>query len=773
MINTIINNTNLDNIFKIYYGKQPIKIGYFKDKLVFAQGLLLSFDWRYLESITVNGQVYYPDALGIVLPKKANVIWSAKPLRYCNIDVDGGEFIMEDHTTIGTSGYVDKLPLNVVFKVNEKYVFTNEINDYIEKLTPLIGLEIIPVEHNVYGNQQAGVVAPELISGTMWNDVTDWTWMTDRGKIVYSSTSNKSANNGYDGDVILPTTYEASGFTRAAVNSNEHYDTTRSTNRFGPSPYASNGSQNSMYITNPSSNALAWFNGEEQTNIIWDNLGEESEVVKKVKDYQISNIDGWFIPSAGEIGYLVARMQEYKDIVEILHAFYQTKKIRDYLVYYWTSNEWGLRTAVENTGYNIATISMSQAYYTKKDKTQVCFCAPFIKLLDDGFYLTLNWDGVQSYTVNSTTYYRDTRQIKFSKPTDVVWSAVLRNGYESNKLSGSFIINADKELSVNAELVGTEMPVVLYDIVDSSMFYTYYPNTYDIERFTPIGVVVIPSEHNVYENGNVGILALKYGSCLTPDEGSIDGELIAYGGGGVNLSITNRPYVNIYTDHISQSGLKAYNINGVANADRASLPCLMPSSIGAQCLCDPYSYYSTDMETQNIPSPYNKDGSRNEDYYTLSYNTLNAMGWFGGKNDTNIMCDMATSQKDWKTDSTLANSGSTGYYPSACAAWRYSTLGTEQGDWYIPSAGETGYICVRKQFITNTITKLSQVFGIDDIQFDGSTLTSTELDGNYYISVGCSTGRVNHVDKSAPSSASNKLFLFTNMNIEEKGKGES
>jgi hypothetical protein len=59
-----------------------------------------------------------------------------------------------------------------------------------------------------------------------------------------------------------------------------------------------------------------------------------------------------------------------------------------------------------------------------------------------------------------------------------------------------------------------------------------------------------------------------------------------------------------------------------------------------------------------------------------------------GKASAEALLAAATGQPDWRTDSTITNSAAAGFFPAACCCWRYSTIGTSQGDWYLPSGGE-------------------------------------------------------------------------------------
>lgn len=126
---------------------------------------------------------------------------------------------------------------------------------------------------------------------------------------------------------------------------------------------------------------------------------------------------------------------------------------------------------------------------------------------------------------------------------------------------------------------------------------------------TPIGVVVIPTSHDVYGNGSCGVLSLVNMSCQTPDTGTTANETITYGGYG-----------------------------------------LVPADV-----CD----------------------------ITLVDGSINS----------EILVNKSNKIPTWKTDETISNDGfpeteTVMSFPAACCCWRYHTLGTKQGDWYLPSVIE-------------------------------------------------------------------------------------
>lgn len=65
------------------------------------------------------------------------------------------------------------------------------------------------------------------------------------------------------------------------------------------------------------------------------------------------------------------------------------------------------------------------------------------------------------------------------------------------------------------------MNVAMCDLTTGELFQTPNPTLFSSELYEPIGIVVIPTEHDVYDTGECGIMALKYASLTTPDRGGI------------------------------------------------------------------------------------------------------------------------------------------------------------------------------------------------------------------------------------------------------------
>lgn len=226
----------------------------------------------------------------------------------------------------------------------------------------------------------------------------------------------------------------------------------------------------------------------------------------------------------------------------------------------------------------------------------------------------------------------------------------------------------------------------------------------DTERYTPTGVIAIPSSHDVYGTGEAGVVALMSASLTTPDTGQITYDQIYWGHAIFHKELTDYDNV-VYTKD------KAEEDSGVALGIVSSsrLPSDMFSKI--PCATDPSTFYN-DMAMQGCPSPYLKDGSRNPVYYMTEppSSVDNALSDFSGRSNTEFLCSQAISQPDWKTAAVIDHQYEEGYYPAACVCWRYHTAGTSHGSWYLPAMGELGYFRVRAKKIGETIITLQQHF---------------------------------------------------------------
>lgn len=298
--------------------------------------------------------------------------------------------------------------------------------------------------------------------------------------------------------------------------------------------------------------------------------------------------------------------------------------------------------------------------------------------------------------------------------------------------------------------------VILYDRNLDKLVQTSKFRELDKNRYEPIGIVVIPTAHDVYGTGECGVMALMSASLTTPDTGQISNVDIAWGAGDIDY-----PELNNF------NACSSIGVNGTwypVRLTTISHDNSLPSDQGSfgEKLLNPNGeqsswYYWSDAN--QAPSPYNNDGSRNPDYYYTDTSANNVLSDFAGKSNTEFLCSKATKQENWKTDTTIINvswstADTAGYHPAACACWRFHTVGTSQGDWYLPACGELGYVCVRCGLISKTIIALQAWSGKTYCPLTSYDLwSSTEWDAQAAYGVRLDSGDV------SPSGRVNGSFV--------------
>lgn len=264
---------------------------------------------------------------------------------------------------------------------------------------------------------------------------------------------------------------------------------------------------------------------------------------------------------------------------------------------------------------------------------------------------------------------------------------------------------------------------------------------YPIDICVPIGVVVVPTSHGHYADGKCAIMSLTEMNCDTPQTGANSPQYMYWGDRSVDISslpnLNQVPYVgtngNVGSDVIGQTGYA----------------CLPSDHSNFNKVANPYDnktkYYYNNYSYNYIPSPYNNDGTFNPNYSltTSPSSTANCLADFDGYNNTKKILEVRGS-KDYSTWKPTYNNEDD--YPAASCCDMYSTYGTNQGEWYLPSAGELGYAVVRQQAINDTISKLISA-GVTNASIVSLYYywSSSEYSSDGARNVGFSNGRV-HFD---------------------------
>lgn len=123
---------------------------------------------------------------------------------------------------------------------------------------------------------------------------------------------------------------------------------------------------------------------------------------------------------------------------------------------------------------------------------------------------------------------------------------------------------------------------------------------------------------------------------------------------------------------------------------------------------DQFSYYG--------PSPYDKNMNKNSIFFTdnLLSGHKSCLVNIDGKIETTKILDQLTiniGNENWKNNETIENIDSSINAPAAQCCWMYSTIGTKQGDWYLPTIGELIYALARQSAINKSITLINDEMG--------------------------------------------------------------
>jgi len=291
--------------------------------------------------------------------------------------------------------------------------------------------------------------------------------------------------------------------------------------------------------------------------------------------------------------------------------------------------------------------------------------------------------------------------------------------------------------------------VILYNKKDGKLYQTKEFEKLDSSLYIPVGVVVVPTQHDVYGNGDCGVMALRDADPNHPDTGSIPDY---YDG---NSDISWGPYVRDYYSYPfpkygvlrcwNETG-RIYHIddpyNGWPSANLPSDTPMPPDYTGGQQPApDPYATYWYPWAWM-CDGPYGNDLGRNPRLippFTFSTDYRSPLLDFAGYENTQRMIVRGTNiQPNWQTAPTIDTNPEN--WPAAKCCWRFHTAGTHTGSWYYPTFGELSYLAARVNKISQTIERLKAWSGNDGI--------SMVLRGNdgWLSFYGCSTYAKNSIN---------------------------
>lgn len=277
----------------------------------------------------------------------------------------------------------------------------------------------------------------------------------------------------------------------------------------------------------------------------------------------------------------------------------------------------------------------------------------------------------------------------------------------------------------------------------------FNPIDFPLSQYTPIGIVVIPSSHTEEQRPRITSLVLM--DVFNPDNGNVTNKVIEdpyCGGRGYNIGDLIDKIVTPYLESLTEDSKVLYEVSSTV----VLLPCddndfNYPNPLNSK------EYFLTERNLR-MCSPYKEDGSKEMRYFDTS-DSGNVLADFDGKGNTEkILAEDNSYSTLWQTASTIYNNNAydNQIHPSAQCCWRFHTEGTSQGEWYLPSCGELGYLMCRRVAIQNTIDILNNSYnqiigGIFDT--NNSFQTSTEFSAESMLTIGESDINVTTGYKSA------------------------
>lgn len=257
--------------------------------------------------------------------------------------------------------YVPPTPINLcdVAYWDGTKVRTCALDSYDESLGTAVGVVVIP--SNFLPDGKARMIALKQSNASMFwgiygEDVLD---LVNYNRLPITdntgSTATDSNSTGY-----LPS--DRLTGSQSFVDPIAKYG---ATSNLIPSPYLSDGTLNPEYMKTIDgyNNALSDFDGKGNTDIIIG-LGSKYAAANHAKDYTIDGASGidWYLPAAGELGILMARLGGINTVISTLGGV--TVPVH-YDAVLWSSSEY-----IPQSVYCIYTTKGNMSYCTKEGVKQ-------------------------------------------------------------------------------------------------------------------------------------------------------------------------------------------------------------------------------------------------------------------------------------------------------------------------------------------------------------------------------------------------------------------
>lgn len=279
-----------------------------------------------------------------------------------------------------------------------------------------------------------------------------------------------------------------------------------------------------------------------------------------------------------------------------------------------------------------------------------------------------------------------------------------------------------------------------------------------------MGVLVIPTHHDVYGDGSAAFMSLKYMNCDEPMYGSNVGTDIYFGltsrgtDYGMNDLITTTISFNHYGQDIPKTSV---------NSSFGGIPFYASSYSGYTGYQDPgnsnlkYYNFVKDSSYYYGVGPYMENGTLDSNYYYHS-----TMGNFNGKEITDyFVYAMGRYNPNWNREHSVDSSYDAAnnpekptYFPAIACAYNYcaSVYTDDRGKWYLPSIGELVYVVPKIAEIDKALKTIGSSLTLDN------NLMSSTFNNNGYIGLDLRNGSAGNNASSYLSAAKVKAFIRFN-----------
>ncbi len=356
------------------------------------------------------------------------------------------------------------------------------------------------------------------------------------------------------------------------------------------------------------------------------------------------------------------------------------------------------------------------------------------------------------------------------------------NDYKTAKRNNLIVPNIsmvveDGDTHINSKFVPRELAeagdIIVYHIEENGEKTVKYmkPQAYDANDgyWIPDAIVVVPYSHT--DDGTVRAMGLKYASTITPSEGTEAKRTSDYITFGATAEIQNAKQYNNYVSFTSIQGqtiedeIALQDIFRIVTAG-SPIDTLPEMEGGNENVLNPFDTetrygYNRDV-TNYLPSPFNNDGSKSDAYHSTGafsdFASNNPLGDMDGDKNTltilknlnqnyleeSLYAETLDNQQTKTVDDVVIN-----LFPLASACARYSSVlkpcvfdtsktieeNIKTMPWYMPSAGELGYMRSRIAKICYSIDKIKSSGMIHDpmpVQVLISSTTGFSAEKNGY-----------------------------------------